>query len=126
MYEVVLGCAWIALTFLVLPGGGLVRFVLVALGFVIVYRGVSRVAKAVAEDRAARGLGPRPEVAPPGSTRPGLPHDVGVVAPAVLTGEVLARQEQLPEGWYPTADGTLERYHNGVGWTAHERAVGTT
>lgn len=48
----------------------------------------------------------------------------GVTAPDMLTGEG-GTTGPLPGGWYPTADGGRERWHNGVSWTAHERVPGS-
>ncbi|MDT0184703.1 hypothetical protein Q9S36_31420 [Microbacterium sp. ARD31] len=49
---------------------------------------------------------------------------VGVLAPDVLTRDEATPPGAIGEGWYPTADGSRERWHNGAAWTAHERAVG--
>lgn len=48
----------------------------------------------------------------------------GIIAPDLLTGEG-GTDGAVPEGWYPTADGRRERWHNGASWTAHERMPGS-
>ncbi len=50
----------------------------------------------------------------------------GVLAPDELTGAEVTPPRSVAEGWYRTADGTRERWHNGAGWTAHERAPGSS
>ena len=62
---------------------------------------------------------PGPSAAPQDGTR------TGIVAPDELTGGSGAYAGEVAEGWYPTADGTRERWHNGSSWTAHERAAGS-
>ena len=59
--------------------------------------------------------------APATGTRP----DGSVVAPDQLVGGAATLRGAIVEGWYATADGTRERWHNGSSWTAHERARGS-
>jgi hypothetical protein len=56
--------------------------------------------------------------------QPQPPARHGVTAPDMLTGDG-GTDGAVPEGWYPTADGSRERWHNGAGWTAHERMPGS-
>lgn len=50
----------------------------------------------------------------------------GILAPDELTGAEVTPPRSVAQGWYRTADGTRERWHNGAGWTAHERAPGSS
>lgn len=50
---------------------------------------------------------------PPAAPAGGVPG--AVTAPAVVAPDVVAA------GWYPTADGTHERWHDGSGWTDQVR-----
>ncbi|MDO7867094.1 DUF3592 domain-containing protein [Nocardioides jiangxiensis] len=45
----------------------------------------------------------------------GAASSAGVTAPSVVAPDVVAA------GWYPTADGTHERWHDGSGWTDQVR-----
>jgi hypothetical protein len=65
---------------------------------------------------------PQPQPQPQQHVRPDARH--GVTAPDMLTGDG-GTDGAVPEGWYPTADGSRERWHNGAGWTAHERMPGS-
>jgi hypothetical protein len=65
-----------------------------------------------------------PAVAVP-QAAPTLPDThVRVLAPDVLAGDGDTPPGAIAEGWYRTADGSRERWHNGASWTAHERSVG--
>ncbi|SEC10728.1 hypothetical protein SAMN04489844_1691 [Nocardioides exalbidus] len=79
----------------------------------------------------ARLMGLPPDVVAPGqptssdpaptATAPGR----GILAPSELTGYEGPLAGAVPEGWYRTADGSRERWYNGVSWTAHIREVGS-
>ena len=71
------------------------------------------------EPRPQPQLQPQPH--PSQDVRPDVPS--GITAPDLLTGDG-GTDGAVPEGWYPTADGSRERWHNGASWTAHERMPG--
>ncbi len=77
----------------------------------------------VAAAAPASDAQPPPTVGPAPVARPQSDARSGVLAPDVLTGHPTAPRS-IAEGWYVTADGTRERWHNGAGWTAHQRAPG--
>lgn len=71
-----------------------------------------------------------PRVVRPQETAPtpwaGVPRARhGITAPDLLSGDGDTAPGSVPEGWYPTADGSRERWHNGATWTAHERMPGS-
>lgn len=65
---------------------------------------------------------PRPQPQPPRGVVPDVRSDI--TAPDMLTGDG-GTSGPVPEGWYRTADGSRERWHNGASWTAHERLPGS-
>lgn len=78
-------------------GGVLILAALVGLGLL----GYRRFRGGATEDADGSDWAQTPHHQPPEETSPGA----------------------IPSGWYATADGAHERWHDGTGWTEHTRAV---
>lgn len=75
------------------------------------------------EERLGLVREPEPRPQPQPSQEPRSDVRPAITAPDMLTGDG-GTDGAVPEGWYPTTDGSRERWHNGATWTAHERMPG--